>query len=89
MYLDSQHNFVHIINPSRFWQSFYGPPSNRPPMMLLYSMWSIATHVNNKYSQLNEEFYRRARQYADMDEARVCSLTQVFCLRMIHVRYAC
>lgn len=61
-------------------------------MCLQYAIWALAANGNPKYEQYHDVFYRRARQYADSDEMKVClvqflmekvSLTQLIELRRI------
>lgn len=43
---------------------------NVPPMCLRYILWALATSVTDKYDALQEDFYQRARRYAQMDEMK-------------------
>lgn len=45
-------------------------PQLRPPICLRYAMWSLAATVTEKYSNLQEPFYQRARKYAESDEMK-------------------
>jgi hypothetical protein len=40
----------------------------KSPMCLRYIMWSLAAYNSNKYTSIAPEFYRRAREYAELDE---------------------
>ncbi|KAI1110242.1 hypothetical protein F5Y14DRAFT_429514 [Nemania sp. NC0429] len=69
-YFKQQHQFAPIIHPGRYIQAFYSPPHMRPPMCLQYAVWAIASNNDPKYHAYHDIFYRRARQYADMDEMK-------------------
>ena len=45
-------------------------PSMRPPISLRYIIWCHAAMITDKYYSLHEEFYKRARKYAEMDEMK-------------------
>ncbi|KAK1963674.1 hypothetical protein LY78DRAFT_188760 [Colletotrichum sublineola] len=69
-FFERQHHFIPIIHPGRYLQSFYSAPHKRPPMCLQYAVWSMASNEHEKYSQYHDIFYKRARQYADVDEMK-------------------
>ncbi len=41
---------------------------NLAPLCLRYILWTLAASVTDKYDALQEDFYQRARKYAQMDE---------------------
>ncbi|THC98944.1 hypothetical protein EYZ11_001581 [Aspergillus tanneri] len=45
-------------------------PSARPPVCLQYITWSHAASMSDKYHNLHELFYQRARKYAELDEMK-------------------
>lgn len=45
-------------------------PNVRPPVCLQYITWSHAASVSDKYHNLHELFYQRARKYAELEEMR-------------------
>lgn len=45
-------------------------PSMRPPVCLRYAMWCLAASVTDRYLDLHNHFYQRARKYAQMDEMK-------------------
>lgn len=44
----------------------------KPPMCLQYSLWALAALGHAKYDKYHDVFYNRARNYAEMDEMKVC-----------------
>ena len=42
-------------------------PSQRPPVALRYAMWTLAATVTDKYTDLKDHFYHRARKYMETD----------------------
>ncbi|KAI0105459.1 hypothetical protein GGR51DRAFT_571796 [Nemania sp. FL0031] len=70
LFFQRQQQFAPIIHPSRYLQAFYSPPHMKPPMCLQYAIWALASNSDSKYHAYHDIFYRRARQYADMDEMK-------------------
>ncbi|KAJ8128241.1 hypothetical protein O1611_g5396 [Lasiodiplodia mahajangana] len=70
LFFQRQQQFAPIIHPSRYLQAFYSPPHMKPPMCLQYAIWALASNSDAKYHAYHDIFYRRARQYADMDEMK-------------------
>lgn len=42
-------------------------PSQRPPVCLRYAMWTMACSITDKYADLKDLFYQRARKYVEAD----------------------
>lgn len=42
-------------------------PAQRPPVCLRYAMWTLACSVTDKYQDLKDLFYQRARKYVESD----------------------
>lgn len=42
-------------------------PNQRPPVCLRYAMWTMACSITDKYSDLKDLFYQRARKYVEAD----------------------
>lgn len=42
-------------------------PNQRPPVCLRYAMWTQACSVTDKYADLKDLFYQRARKYVELD----------------------
>lgn len=80
-YFLTDYHFLPIIHSGRYYQSFYGPLTRKPPMCLQYAIWALSASGNAKYNQYAEVFYKRARQYMEADEMRVGFFS--FCLFLI------
>ncbi|KAI0024836.1 hypothetical protein F4780DRAFT_479255 [Xylariomycetidae sp. FL0641] len=70
IFFERQQQFIPIIHPARYIQSFYSPPHMKPPMCLQYAIWAMASNGHPKYRSYHDVFYRRARQYAESDEMK-------------------
>ncbi|RYC60070.1 hypothetical protein CHU98_g6137 [Xylaria longipes] len=70
LFFERQHQFAPIVHPSRYLQAFYSPPHMKPPMCLQYAMWALTANNDSKYHAYHDIFYKRARQYADIDEMK-------------------
>ncbi|KAI1180153.1 hypothetical protein F4777DRAFT_363724 [Nemania sp. FL0916] len=80
LFFKHQQQFAPIVHSNRYLQAFYSPPHMKPPMCLQYAIWALASNNDPKYHAYHDEqiflihqnpvFYRRARQYADMDEMK-------------------
>ena len=45
-------------------------PNQRPPVALRYIMWASAASVNEKFFDLKDHFYQRARKYVESDSLK-------------------
>lgn len=70
VFLERQQLFIPVIHPARYLQAYYSAPHMRPPMSLQYAMWALASIGHDRYGQLHDVFYARARQYAEADELK-------------------
>ncbi|KAI0542333.1 hypothetical protein GGR58DRAFT_497319 [Xylaria digitata] len=70
LYFERQSNFTPIIHPGRYLQAYYSAPHMKPPMCLQYAIWALTSNGDSKYHAYHDVFYRRARQYADIDEMK-------------------
>ncbi|KAJ8120149.1 hypothetical protein ONZ43_g3070 [Nemania bipapillata] len=70
LFFQRQQQFAPIVHPSRYLQAFYSAPHMKPPMCLQYAIWALACNGDSKYHAYHDVFYRRARQYADIDEMK-------------------
>ncbi|KAI0408646.1 hypothetical protein F4802DRAFT_548346 [Xylaria palmicola] len=70
LFFQRQQQFAPIIHPGRYLHAFYSPPHMKPPMCLQYAIWALASNNDSKYHACHDVFYRRARQYADIDEMK-------------------
>ena len=71
IYFNTQHFYIPIVHPGRYLKAFYGGPLMKPPMCLQYSIWALASYLNDKYASFSDIFYQRARQYVEADELKV------------------
>ncbi|KAI1353101.1 hypothetical protein F5Y01DRAFT_323583 [Xylaria sp. FL0043] len=70
LFFERQQQFAPIIHPSRYLHAFYSPAHMKPPMCLQYAMWALTSNGDPKYHAYHDVFYKRARQYADIDEMK-------------------
>ena len=42
-------------------------PNQRPPVALRYAIWMLAASITEKYADLKDIFYQRARKYLELD----------------------
>jgi len=42
-------------------------PSQRPPVALRYALWTVASSITDRYLDLKDHFYQRARKYLELD----------------------
>ncbi|KAH6615367.1 binuclear zinc transcription factor [Boeremia exigua] len=70
IYFAKMHPSMPVIHRPRFMAALNLAPHMRPPVCLRYSMWTMAASVTDKYLELQEHFYHRARKYAQLDEMR-------------------
>lgn len=61
-----------MLQQTRYLASLYLPSHMQPPMCLQYAVLALAATLSTTYRQLSEPFYRRARQYLEADELKVC-----------------
>ncbi|PSK37511.1 hypothetical protein B9Z65_2253 [Elsinoe australis] len=70
IYFEKVHPVAPMIHPSRYYAAMTLDPHQRPPICLRYAMWASAASVVDKYDDLQDHFYRRARKYIERDEMR-------------------
>jgi hypothetical protein len=47
--------------------NFNRAPNQRPPVALRYAMWTHAASITEKFMDLKDHFYQRARKYVEVD----------------------
>lgn len=57
-----------MIHRGRYYAALSLGPKAQPPICLRYAMWAFTASVVDKYDDLQDHFYRRARKYAEHDE---------------------
>ncbi|CAK4032090.1 transcriptional regulatory [Lecanosticta acicola] len=70
VYFDKIHPAMPMIHQPRYYAAMNLAPHVRPPVCLRYAMWANAASVTNKYENLQEHFYQRARKYIQQDEMK-------------------
>ena len=70
IYFSKIHPSVPMIHRRRFLAAMSLAPNMRPPVCLRYIMWCLAASVSDKYMNLQEHFYQRARKYIENDEMK-------------------
>ncbi|KAI7237583.1 hypothetical protein KC330_g3050 [Hortaea werneckii] len=69
-YFDKIHATLPMIHRPRYYASLDLAPHMRPPVCLRYAMWASAAAVTDKYQDLQQHFYARARKYIQQDEMK-------------------
>ncbi|KAG8626088.1 hypothetical protein KVT40_006489 [Elsinoe batatas] len=70
LYFEKVHPVAPLIHPGRYYAAMSLDPHQRPPICMRYAMWAAAASVVDKYEDLQEHFYKRARKYIQRDEMR-------------------
>ncbi|KAF2145361.1 uncharacterized protein K452DRAFT_264324 [Aplosporella prunicola CBS 121167] len=70
VYFEKVHPFIPMIHRPRFMAALHLAPHMRPPICLRYIMWCLAASLTDKYEELQDHFYRRARKYVQIDEMK-------------------
>lgn len=70
IYFDKLHINMPTIHQTRFFAAMNLAPRSRPPVAIRYAIWALAAASSDKYAQLADPFYRRARKYLEIDEMR-------------------
>ncbi|POR38419.1 Putative transcriptional regulatory protein [Tolypocladium paradoxum] len=67
VYFEKVHPSVPMIHRYRYLAAMNLAPNQRPPVCLRYAMWTLACSISDKYSDLKDLFYQRARKYVEAD----------------------
>lgn len=67
IYFDKIHPSVPMIHKYRYLAAMNLAPNQRPPVALRYAMWTLAASVTEKFMDLRDHFYQRARKYMESD----------------------
>ncbi|KAI9800088.1 MAG: hypothetical protein M1825_004270 [Sarcosagium campestre] len=70
IYFSKIHPSLPMIHRRRFCAAMNLAPHHRPPVCLRYAMWCNAASVSEKYADLTDHFYQRARKYIELDEMK-------------------
>ncbi|EPE09204.1 c6 transcription factor prf [Ophiostoma piceae UAMH 11346] len=67
IYFDKVHPSLPMIHRARYYAAMNLAITQRPPVCLRYAMWMSACSVNERYNDLKDLFYQRARKYLEVD----------------------
>ncbi|TGO89783.1 hypothetical protein BPOR_0094g00180 [Botrytis porri] len=67
IYFEIIHPSLPMIHKYRYLAAMNLAPNQRPPVSLRYAMWTLAASSSEKYMDLKDHFYQRARKYMEMD----------------------
>ncbi|PNY24060.1 transcriptional regulatory protein, partial [Tolypocladium capitatum] len=67
VFFQKVHPSVPMIHRLRYLAAMNLAPNQRPPVCLRYAMWTLACSITDKYSDLKDLFYQRARKYVEAD----------------------
>ncbi|KAI0172018.1 hypothetical protein GGR52DRAFT_573159 [Hypoxylon sp. FL1284] len=67
IYFDKIHPSLAMIHKFRYLAAMNLAPSQRPPVALRYAIWTQACAITDKYMDLRDLFYQRARKYVEAD----------------------
>ncbi|CAJ2513439.1 Uu.00g015580.m01.CDS01 [Anthostomella pinea] len=67
IYFEKIHPSLPMIHKFRYLTAMNLAPNQRPPVALRYAIWTLACSVTEKYTDLKDLFYRRARKYVEGD----------------------
>lgn len=67
IYFEKVHPSAPMVHKYRYLAAMNLAPNQRPPVCLRYAMWTLACSVTDKYQDLKDHFYRRARKYVEQD----------------------
>ncbi|WQF85091.1 hypothetical protein CDEST_10105 [Colletotrichum destructivum] len=67
IYFEKVHPSVPMIHKYRYLAAMNLAPNQRPPVALRYAIWTLACSITEKYLDLKDLFYQRARKYVEGD----------------------
>ncbi|ROW11056.1 hypothetical protein VMCG_01094 [Cytospora schulzeri] len=67
MYFEKIHPSTPVIHKYRYLAAMNLSPNQRPPVCLRYAIWTLACSAADKYTDLRDLFYHRARKYIEAD----------------------
>ncbi|KAI5919257.1 fungal-specific transcription factor domain-containing protein [Camillea tinctor] len=67
MYFEKIHPSLPMIHKLRYLAAMNLAPNQRPPVALRYAIWTLACSLTDKYGNLKDLFYQRARKYIEAD----------------------
>ncbi|KAF6810190.1 binuclear zinc transcription factor [Colletotrichum sojae] len=70
IFFEKCHPSVPMIHKYRYLAAMNLAPNQRPPVALRYAIWTLACSITEKYTDLKDLFYQRARKYVEADYIR-------------------
>ncbi|RDW88831.1 hypothetical protein BP6252_00863 [Coleophoma cylindrospora] len=70
IYFEKIHPSLPMIHKYRYLAAMNLAPNQRPPVALRYAMWTLAASIEEKYMDLRDHFYQRARKYMEQDSLK-------------------
>ncbi|TRX98098.1 hypothetical protein FHL15_000743 [Xylaria flabelliformis] len=67
IFFEKIHPSLPMIHKLRYLAAMNLAPSQRPPVALRYAIWTLACSITDKYKDLKDLFYQRARKYVEAD----------------------
>ncbi|KAH8788638.1 fungal-specific transcription factor domain-containing protein [Diaporthe sp. PMI_573] len=67
IYFEKVHPSMPMIHKYRYLAAMNLAPNQRPPVCLRYAIWTLACSVADKFADLRDLFYQRARKYVEAD----------------------
>ncbi|KAI1349588.1 fungal-specific transcription factor domain-containing protein [Xylaria sp. FL0043] len=67
IFFEKIHPSVPMIHKFRYLAAMNLAPNQRPPVALRYAIWTLACSITDKYKDLKDLFYQRARKYVEAD----------------------
>ncbi|OLN92888.1 putative transcriptional regulatory protein C530.05-like protein 13 [Colletotrichum chlorophyti] len=70
IYFEKIHPSIPMIHKYRYLTAMNLAPNQRPPVALRYAIWTHACSITEKYIDLKDLFYQRARKYMEADSIK-------------------
>jgi len=70
LYFERFNPTMPMMHKLRFYASLDRAPNMRPPVCLRYAMWTIAATLSDKYFDIEDLLYQRARKYIEAEEMK-------------------
>ncbi|KAI0421232.1 fungal-specific transcription factor domain-containing protein [Xylaria grammica] len=67
IFFEKIHPSLPMIHKFRYLAAMNLAPNQRPPVALRYAIWTLACSITDKYKDLKDLFYQRARKYIEAD----------------------
>ncbi|KAM0274405.1 hypothetical protein ACHAQH_007874 [Verticillium albo-atrum] len=67
IFFEKVHPSLPMIHKYRYLAAMNLAPNQRPPVALRYAIWTLACSITEKYLDLKDLFYQRARKYVEGD----------------------